>query len=94
MHSVLVPTLSALQLSSPQCPGDKPVCDTGSGTCFSSDGKTSTPWISKDPAQYASTAEDIMAAAAAQAVQEDIERAGIVRRAKEHFKPHGLRAEV
>ena len=46
-----------------QCPGDQPVCDTAQGMCFSADGKTSSKWISKNPAQASSSAEDILASA-------------------------------
>ena len=48
------------------CPGDKPVCDTAAGLCWSADGKESAPWISKEPAKYASSAEEVLAAAAAE----------------------------
>jgi hypothetical protein len=49
------------------CPGDKPVCDTAQGVCWSEDGKESAPWVSKDPATLASSPEEILAPAAAAA---------------------------
>jgi hypothetical protein len=70
-----------------QCPPDTPVCDTGAGKCWSADGKTSVPWISKNPAKAATSAADILEAAAEARAADEIAAAGLVRKAKEHFKP-------
>ncbi|GBF89704.1 cysteine endopeptidase [Raphidocelis subcapitata] len=72
------------------CPADMPVCDTAQGLCWSEDGKTSSPWISKTPAQMASTPEEILAAAAEEAAAEDAARRGGVRRAAQPMKQWGI----
>ncbi|KAI8476710.1 MAG: hypothetical protein J3K34DRAFT_516293 [Monoraphidium minutum] len=43
------------------CPGDKPVCDTAQGLCWSEDGRSSAPWTPKAPAKAASPADEILA---------------------------------
>jgi hypothetical protein len=71
-----------------------PVCDTAQGLCWSEDGKTSSQWISKTPAQYASGADEILAAAAEAAAAEDAARSGVLRRTGQPMKPQGIGASA
>lgn len=72
------------------------MCDTAQGLCYSQDGKTSSPWIPKDPAKAASTAQDILAAAAGaagrveEAADEAMVRARMTKRGGSPMKAGGL----
>jgi hypothetical protein len=80
------------------CPGDKPVCDTAQGACFSADGKTSAPWVAKGPAKAATLLDEILASAAASASAAvsgaDEAHALRRRRGDSALKPQGLSIEV